>query len=128
MKVVVCGSRGWTDVQRMREILELLPEGAIIIHGGAPGADRMAGSLTRKFLDLQGPIVYPADWRRYGNDAGPIRNRAMLDEEKPDLVIAFWDGQSPGTRGMMRETRLRGIELWEVRSNGETIAGREEER
>lgn len=97
----------------MRETLSLLPEGTLIVHGGAPGADRMAGSLALK-LGLCTPIVYPADWRLYGPSAGAIRNRLMLDVEKPDLVIAFWDGESPGTRGMMEETRKRGIELWQV--------------
>ena len=99
----------------MREILSLLPEGSLIVHGGARGADKMAGSLARKMPGLQEPLVYPADWGRYGGAAGAIRNRAMLDEEKPSLVIAFWDGVSPGTRGMMEETRKRGIVLWEIR-------------
>lgn len=98
----------------MREVLALLPDDAIIVHGGAPGADRMAGSLARK-LGLQGPIVYPAQWDRYGDQAGPIRNRLMLDEEKPDLVIAFWNGYSKGTRGMIEEAQLRGIDRWIVR-------------
>lgn len=115
MKVVVSGSRGWTDVEKMREILGLLPEGTLIVHGGAPGADRMAGSLAIK-LGLSSPIVYPALWKQHGNAAGHIRNALMLDEEKPDLVIAFWDGESPGTKGMMELARKRDIEVWEIRS------------
>jgi hypothetical protein len=97
----------------MREILSCLPEGTLIVHGGAPGADRMAGSLALK-LGLCTPIVYPAQWKTHGKAAGPIRNRLMLDEEKPDLVIAFWDGESPGTKDMIEETERRHIELWKI--------------
>jgi hypothetical protein len=99
----------------MREVLSCLPEGTIVIHGGAGGADRMAGSLAVK-LGLGTPIVYPAKWREQGRAAGHIRNRLMLDQEQPDLVIAFWDGESPGTKGMIDEVKRRGIELWEIRA------------
>ncbi len=51
---------------------------------------------------------YPADWERHGRRAGHLRNLAMLDYP-PDLVLAFWDGQSPGTRHTITEARRRGI-------------------
>lgn len=120
MKVIVCGSRSWDDVAKMREVLDTLPEGTVIVHGGAPGADKMAGSLARK----RGfsPIVYPAQWDKHGKAAGPIRNRQMLDVELPDLVIAFWDGVSRGTKDMIDETERRRIELWVIRANEREVA------
>jgi hypothetical protein len=96
----------------MREILSALDEDTTIIHGGAPGADRMAGSLAMKLgFDI---IVYYAEWVKHGKAAGAIRNRRMLDEEHPDLVIAFWDGSSPGTAGMIREAEQRDVEVWTI--------------
>ena len=54
--------------------------------------------------------VYPADWDTYGKRAGVIRNAQMLDKGA-DLVIAFWDGSSPGTKDMMTRTKRAGVEL-----------------
>lgn len=50
---------------------------------------------------------YPTDWNRYGKAAGPIRNQQMLDEGKPDIVVAFSDtlvkpnGKPTGTGDMV---------------------------
>ena len=56
--------------------------------------------------------VYRADWEGLGRKAGPIRNQQMLDEGKPDLVVAFPGGR--GTANMMRIAREAGIEVIEV--------------
>ncbi len=56
--------------------------------------------------------VFPADWDTLGRKAGPIRNVQMLEEGRPDLIIAF-----PGARGtahMMRISREAGVEVIEV--------------
>ena len=48
-----------------------------LLHGGARGADRAIGRAARQ---LGWPVeVLPADWRRYGRAAGPIRNRELLE-------------------------------------------------
>ena len=44
--------------------------------------------------------TYLADWKRYGRQAGPIRNREMA--KMADFVICFWDGKSNGTKSMIR--------------------------
>jgi hypothetical protein len=44
-------------------------------------------------------IPMPADWKMYGNAAGPIRNEEM--SEVGDVLIAFWDGKSRGTKNMI---------------------------
>lgn len=86
--------------------LSTLPPGTRILHGGARGADELAGRAAHA-LDLPATVFRP-DWRRYGGRAGILRNLAMLDEG-PELVIAFWDGSSPGTRHTIEEARRRGI-------------------
>lgn len=104
MKVLVTGSRFWTDKEKIRQRLKELPQGSIIIHGdngyddrgisisGQPdeladrGADKLAGAVAEE-LEFE-VIRFPADWKTHKKAAGPIRNRKML-KEKPELVIAF---------------------------------------
>lgn len=87
MKVLVCGSRHFNDTDRINRELKAIGNISEIIHGGAPGADTCAGTFAR---DNSIPVKrYPALWDIHGKSAGPIRNRQMLTEGKPDLVIAF---------------------------------------
>jgi UDP-N-acetylmuramoylalanine-D-glutamate ligase len=56
--------------------------------------------------------TYEADWDTHGKAAGPIRNKRMLDEGKPDLVVAFPGGR--GTANMISQARKAGVEVIEV--------------
>lgn len=69
-----------------------------VISGGAPGADK-AGELWALANNIS-IVTYAANWRLHGNAANPIRNRKMA--EACDLAIVFWDGESLGTKGMIR--------------------------
>lgn len=53
-----------------------------------------------------------ADWEDLGRKAGPIRNQRMLDDGRPELVVAFPGG--PGTAHMCRIAREAGVEVIEV--------------
>lgn len=109
MKVLVCGSRDWSDFPAIRTRLTELPDDAEIIEGGQRGADLMAKAAAQAIgLDY---VEYGANWTRYSNGAGPIRNRKMLDRESPDLIIAFPLPQSKGTLNMITEAKKRGIEV-----------------
>jgi len=93
----------------MFQELAKLPVGTTIIHGAARGADRMAGEIATE-LGLR-VVACPADWARYGKAAGLIRNRQMLDEYKPQLVLAFvqdW-ANSRGTQHTVSLSQKRGI-------------------
>jgi len=69
-----------------------------ILSGHCSGVDMMAERYAaEKGYCLE---VYPAEWRKYGKAAGPIRNRRMV--EKSDMVIAFWNGSSKGTRNLIK--------------------------
>lgn len=109
-RVVVCGSRGWRRPDLIGRRLRRLPTNTVVWHGDCPeGADLHAAMHCVAIGLEQRPI--PADWKRHGLQAGPIRNRRLLDEARPSLVIAFWDGTSPGTGDMIDEARRRGIEV-----------------
>lgn len=86
-RILVCGSRLWTDEAVIREFLVALPANTIIISGAAAGADRITAQICHDI----GLVVneYPADWKKHGRAAGPIRNKQMLDEGKPDRIMAF---------------------------------------
>lgn len=104
-RVLVCGSRDWTNIESIRRKLSQLPTNTVIIHGGCRGADNMAGSVARQLgMEIE---IYPAQWNLYGRAAGPIRNQEMLKKGKPDFLIAFHIDipSSKGTWDML----LRGI-------------------
>ena len=116
MKVLVWGGRDFQDKARVFATLDGL-DPALVIHGGARGAD----SLAEKWAATrQVPChVYPADWRRHGRAAGPIRNREMLEQSKPDLVVAFPGGR--GTAHMVRIARDAGYRVIEAEAEGKAL-------
>ncbi len=113
MRVIVCGGRDYLDKPRVFAVLDKLHSEAgidLIIQGGARGAD----SLASDWASTNGvpQDQYDADWDGYGGFAGPKRNKAMLDEGNPDLVIAF--PGNAGTRNMIRQARKAGVEVVEI--------------
>jgi hypothetical protein len=109
--ILVCGSRSWTDADRVKDALERLWPG-IVIEGGTPGADRL-GRQAANALGIHVATV-PARWKQLRAGAGEARNSAML-LLKPDLVLAFWDGSSPGTRNMIRLAESAGVPVEVIR-------------
>ena len=114
MKVLVCGGRDYADAQRVAMTLVGVDAGAepitAVISGCAPGAD----TLGERWAIDRGIDVerYPADWAKHGRAAGSIRNQQMLDEGKPDLVVAFPGGR--GTADMVRRAKAAGVAVVEV--------------
>lgn len=119
MKILVCGGRDYLDYITLKRTLDDIidktanPDEVLIIQGGAKGADFLAkvyaccwgwGGLMCK--------EFPADWNRHGKAAGAIRNQQMLDEGKPDLVVAFPGGT--GTADMIKRAEKAGVEVVKV--------------
>lgn len=98
MRVAVVGSRSWRDEERVFKVIRSLPPGAVVVSGGARGADRIAARCARS---LQYAVVeHLADWDTYGRRAGMIRNQVLVDD--CDALLAFWDGRSRGTLHSIR--------------------------
>jgi ABC-type Fe3+-hydroxamate transport system substrate-binding protein len=115
MRLLVCGSRTYSDRATVYDKLdELKPD--LIIHGGAKGADSLAGDWAA-YNDVPQRIFLP-DWELYGKSAGIRRNNQMLDT-KPDLVLAFWDGASKGTAHTIEQAKKRGLQTEVVRHEPE---------
>jgi hypothetical protein len=107
MLIVITGSRTWRESKIVTEVLSKYPPDSKLIHGGAMGADRIAGRVAEKLgMTVE---VMEADWERYGKSAGFRRNDEMLDRN-PDVVVAFWDGKSRGTKYTIDEANKRNIQ------------------
>ncbi len=102
MKVAVIGSRGLC----VEHLEEYLPEGTTeIISGGARGVDTSARDYAlRHGLKL---TEYLPEYNRYGRGAPLRRNITII--ENADLVLAFWDGKSKGTKYVIDNCKKRNI-------------------
>ena len=110
MKVLITGGRDFSDSPLLTRTLDRLHSVSpftALIHGAAKGADRLAGEWAR--TNGVEEIACPADWRRHGRGAGPARNKLMLEEHQPDLVVAFPGGK--GTAHMVGLAKKAGTQI-----------------
>lgn len=114
MRVLVCGGRDYADDKKFSLQMDALNEQycfTCVIQGGAPGADYFAicwGQENKLPIE-----TYRADWHTYGKAAGPIRNKHMLREGKPDIVVAFPGGR--GTSNMIKQAEEAGVRVVEIK-------------
>jgi predicted Rossmann fold nucleotide-binding protein DprA/Smf involved in DNA uptake len=95
LRVAIVGSRRFSEPQRVAEYVNSLPPRASIITGSASGVDAAATKAARaKGIPIQ---VLPASFDEL-NDASKstARNQRLVDA--CDVLVAFWDGVSKGTR------------------------------
>lgn len=111
-KIIVAGGRDFDDfpflAEKCRLIYDTTPNHKFeIVTGKAKGADTL-GEKWATYNEI--PIVeFPADWDKYKKAAGAIRNKEMADYA--DILIAFWDGKSPGTKNMIYTAVRGGLEV-----------------
>jgi predicted Rossmann fold nucleotide-binding protein DprA/Smf involved in DNA uptake len=93
MKIAVVGSRSFNDANLLsKTVSEFFP--SEIISGGAVGADRLAASWAKSNgIPLK---EFLPDYTTYGRSAPIRRNDLIVDAA--DMVIAFWNGTSKGTK------------------------------
>ena len=124
VRLLVTGGRdyGWwvegkSEADRLAEVthiestLALIHEKrgiTVLIHGDAQGADTVADCWCR-FREIA-VLPFLANWKKFGNAAGPIRNKQMLDEGKPDGIVAFPGGN--GTADMVARGEAAGLVVW----------------
>lgn len=90
--------------ERMAEAPWFITE---VVSGCAPGAD----TLGEEWAKENGKSVkrFPADWKRYKNAAGPIRNKQMADYA--DALVAFLHPDSRGTKDMIKQATKAGLRV-----------------
>jgi hypothetical protein len=117
VKVIVAGSRSWTDeasIHRSLEGTHALFSFTEVVSGGCKGPDTFGENWARsKGIPVK---VFPADWAKHGRAAGPIRNGEMADYA--DALIVFWDGYSRGTMNMLEHARKQGLAFTIHRTDG----------
>ena len=115
--VIIAGSRNITDYAKVETAVrqyELENEVAEIVSGNARGVDSLG---ERYALENNIPLrTFPAQWEEYKEaedknvgQAGPDRNKDMA--EVGDVLLAYWDGESSGTKNMIETAKENGLEV-----------------
>ena len=115
MRILVCGSRYWTDRNAIERNLRPhivtgfgeVDMSSTVIHGDCRGADKLAGSVAKE-LGIR-VEKYPADWQRHGKAAGKIRNLTMLQKSNPVLAFVLPQHKCIGTWHMVKIARNAGV-------------------
>ena len=106
MKAAIIGSRSFDNYQLMKDSLSKhnITE---IISGGASGADSLAEKYALE-KDIPLTIHFP-NWKAFGKTAGMVRNYKIVTDA--DIIIAFWDGSSKGTKNSIDTANQLGKEV-----------------
>jgi hypothetical protein len=109
MKIIIAGSRNFNDYEMLKS--SILPftenlENIEIVSGNAKGADKLGEQFAKEMgYSLK---LFPADWS-LGKHAGFLRNTQMADYA--DCLIAFWDGESKGTKMMIETAKKKSLKV-----------------
>lgn len=107
LRVCVAGSRNFMSLEKVDLIVSTLPDGTVVVHGGARGVDQRAGEAAQdRGLSVE---IFRPDWETHGRSAGPIRNKEMV--RTCDYLVAFWDGKSRGTASSIQAAIDNGVDF-----------------
>ena len=129
LRIIVAGGRDFRDYDLLEETLSKYLENMNnpdivgnlsqikFISGCCKGADILGEQFACRYeYDV---IRFPANWDKYGNAAGPIRNEQMAKYAvaygNKGVLVAFWDGKSRGTKSMIGLAKKYGLEVHVVR-------------
>ena len=112
IKVIIAGTRDFNDYDFLKKNVDYFLQGINpnneeieIVSGNARGADKL-GERYAKEHNL--PVkLFPANWDKYGKRAGYLRNQEMANYA--DVLIAFWDEKSKGTKHMIDIAKKQGL-------------------
>jgi len=125
MKVIIAGGRDFNNYNVLCAILNSMrklpmyygPKLEEIVSGDAKGADTLGSHWA---IEHNIPVKhFPAEWDKYGKNAGFIRNAEM--GEYADALIAFWDGKSKGTKHMIQTMKMKKKPCYVFNYRGEPI-------
>lgn len=116
MRVIIAGGRDFADHERLARVLDDMyadhlrrtnSEQFSVVCGMARGADQ----LGHDWATFAGVAIeeYPAEWDKHGKAAGHKRNLQMA--LNAEVLVAFWDGMSSGTRDMIQTALAHGLEV-----------------
>lgn len=121
LRIIIAGSREFNDYKLLKtSIKDILKNTSLedigkikIISGTARGADQLGERFAKQFkLEV---VKFPANWDKYGKRGGYIRNEEMAKYAIQDgdygMLVAFWDGESRGTKHMIDLAKKHGLEV-----------------
>ena len=110
MKVAIVGSRSFTSYPTLKRAMSSIKGITEIVSAGAKGADTL-GEMYAKETGVPCRIFYP-DWKLHGKYAGFLRNEDIV--RAADVVVAFWDMESKGTKHTINTARKLGKKVYIV--------------
>lgn len=110
MKTIIAGSRGITDCELLEKTITLsgftITE---VVSGTCPDSPDELGERWAEAHSI--PVKqFPANWKRFGRRAGPLRNAEMA--EYAAACIVLWDGDSRGSAGMAQLAVDAGLQVY----------------
>lgn len=114
-RFIIAGGRDFNDLKKLEKeadnVIQGLQGRIIIISGAANGADKL-GEKYAIIHNLE-VVKFPANWNLYGKSAGPRRNAEMAKyaSEENGILLAFWDGESRGTRNMIENAKRCNLKI-----------------
>lgn len=115
LKCAIVGGRDFDDYGFMKKVLDEkfdnLSFVESIVSGGAKGVDTLAERYAKEIGRPM--VVFKPDYKRYGRGAALVRNTQIM--EYADVVYAFWDGRSNGTRDAINKAQKMGKILYVIK-------------
>lgn len=122
-RIIIAGSRSFDDYDLLRRECNNYLGGSkdrykfVILSGGAKGADRLGERYAEECgFDIE---WHHANWKKYGRSAGIKRNKEMA--KRADVLIAFWDGFSHGTKNMIKTAKEADLIVKTIMVNPGTV-------
>lgn len=125
IKIIVAGSRSFSDISTLTNIIDHVLNLYVYKKGFAKnkieivcGMARGADLLGKRYAEVNGYDVkcFPANWDLYGKSAGYLRNKEMAEyaasEKGYGALIAFWNGNSKGTKNMIDLAKEYGLKTF----------------
>lgn len=113
MRVLICAGRHYADTKMTRQVLDAyhrLRSIGVLIHGGSQYLGSEVEDWAREMaVDV---VRYPPNWQRHGKQAERHRNRFMLQDSRPDVVIALPGGED--TEELASQAKTAGIHVLSV--------------
>lgn len=110
MKIAITGSRGITNQSLVDNLLDFYKDVCdLIIHGGCENSPDILAENWAQKNKIKTEIIRP-DYKKYPNRYAPIaRNKEIVD--KADILLAFWDYKSKGTKSTIEFAHKKGINV-----------------
>ena len=106
MRIAIVGSRNLTvSMETLEKVLPWYTDE--ILSGGAKGIDACAKQYAK--MKKMKYIEYLPEYEKYGRSAPLKRNITII--EYADIVLAFWDGQSRGTKFVIDNCHKLGVKV-----------------